>query len=218
MTRPTDQRSLNRNGSEWWSLAKVEPNHEAWPVTMKSLPRLILDIAEQLPEGEVLRSGRFLHLSSRSAVQRALARLVVEQKLFRVDRGFYVAAVDGRFGRRSPAPTRVVRSLANALGEMIVEHGDHSANKLGLSTQIPVRCIFLSTGRSRELHIGKKVVSIRHAPKWLMALGETGAGDAVRALESLGPLWAADAVPKLHERLPEGEWSALVRARGTYPS
>jgi hypothetical protein len=184
---------------------------------MKTLTELILEITQQLPEGQVMTPSMLLQFGSRSAVQRGLSSLVAEQKLFRIERGVYVAVVVTRFGVRMPAPEKVVRSLANARGEVLVESGACAANKLGLSTQVPVRAIFLSSGRSRELQIGKSIVSIRQAPRWLMALGATEAGDAVRALEWLGPLWVADAVPKLHKRLPESEWSALVDAQGSFP-
>ncbi|WP_258879470.1 DUF6088 family protein, partial [Pseudomonas aeruginosa] len=128
---------------------------------MKALPEKILDIIQQLPEGEVLTPSRFLHHGSRHAVQRGLSRLVEGGKLFRVARGIYVAAVETRFGVRPPAPEKVVHSLANALGEVLVDHGARAANKLGLSTQVPVRYVFLTDGRSRELQVGKTTVSIR---------------------------------------------------------
>jgi len=173
---------------------------------MKALPEKILDIIQQLPEGEVLTPSRFLHHGSRHAVQRGLSRLVEGGKLFRVARGIYVAAVETRFGVRPPAPEKVVHSLANALGEVLVDHGARAANKLGLSTQVPVRYVFLTTGRSRKLQVGKTTVSIRHAPRWLMALGATGAGDAIRVLDWLGEASVGDAVSKLHKLLPENEW------------
>jgi len=78
---------------------------------------------------------------SRHAVQRGLSRLIEGGKLFRVARGIYVAAVETRFGVRPPAPEKVVHSLANALGEVLVDHGARAANKLGLSTQVRKRSI-----------------------------------------------------------------------------
>lgn len=184
---------------------------------MKALPEKILDIIQQLPEGEVLTPSRFLHHGSRHAVQRGLSRLVEGGKLFRVARGIYVAAVETRFGVRPPAPEKVVHSLANALGEVLVDHGARAANKLGLSTQVPVRYVFLTDGHSRELQVGKTTVSIRYAPRWLMALGATGAGEAIRALDWIGEASVGYAVFKLHKLLPESEWGDLVSAHRSLP-
>lgn len=119
---------------------------------------------------------------------------------------------------RSPAPERVVRSWGSARGEVIVHSGARSANKLGLTTQVPVRLVYLSSGRSRELRIGKRIVLIHHAQRWSIALGDTGVGEAIRGLEWLGPLWAAKALQKLHKLLPEAEWSALVNAQSQVPA
>lgn len=185
---------------------------------MKTLPELILGITHKLSEGEILTPSRFLHLTSRSAVYRELCRLVADEKLLRIGRGLYVATVVTPFGVRTPTTKKVVCSLANALGETITDTGARSANKLGLSTQVPVHDVFLSTGRSRKLQIGKTIVSIQHAPQWLMALGPTKAGDAVRALDWLGPLCADETVKKLRKLLPENEWSILVSAHGSFPT
>lgn len=184
---------------------------------MKTLPEQMLDRTRQLSEGEVVTPSSFLEFGSRSAVQRGLSSLVAEGKLLRIERGFYVATIESRFGVRGPAPERVVRSWGNARGEAIADSGARSANKLGLTTQVPVRHVYLSSGRSRELRIGRLVVSIHHAPPWSMALGDTGVGEAIRAIEWLGPRWAAEALQKLHKLLPESEWSALVGAQGCVP-
>lgn len=77
----------------------------------------------------------------------------------------------------------IVRSLAKVQGELIVASGARVANKSGLTTQVPFRYVFLTTRRSRVLQVGETTVLIRHAPRWLMALGATGAGDAIRALD-----------------------------------
>ena len=185
---------------------------------MKALPEKILAIIQQLPEGEVLTPGRFVHQGPRHAVQRGLSRLVEGGKLFRVARGFYIAAVETRFGARKLAPEMIIRSLANVQSELIVATGASVSNKWGLTTQVPVRYVFLTTGRSRVLQVGKTTVSIRHAPRWLMALGATGAGDAIRALDWLGKASVGDAVSKLHKLLPESEWRALVSAHRSLPA
>jgi hypothetical protein len=56
-----------------------------------------------------------------------------------------------------------------------------------LTTQVPVRSVYLTSGRSRKMHLGKQVVELRHAPRWQLALANRPAGEAVRALAWLGP-------------------------------
>lgn len=133
-------------------------------------------------------------------------------------RGLYVAPVTSRFGKRPPAPEMVIRSLAVATREVIVASGAQSANALGLTRQMPVQAIFLTSGRSRILQLGKTEIVIKHAPKWQMALGASYAGQAVRALAWMGPLHARGAAVKLKKLLPASEWRALQSTRYLLPA
>ncbi len=82
----------------------------------------------------------------------------------RVTRGFYVAVKNSRLGPVSPPVNKIVDSLASITGHAIVRHGAVAANALGLTTQVPVRQIYLTDGRARTLNLGKQVIEIRHAP------------------------------------------------------
>ncbi|MFI7864425.1 DUF6088 family protein [Ectopseudomonas khazarica] len=64
--------------------------------------------------------------------------------------------------------------------------GAYASNALGVSTQAPICDIFLTNGQARTLRLGAYQIEIRRAPAWLMLLGRTRAGDAVRALEWIG--------------------------------
>lgn len=115
----------------------------------------------------------------------------------------------GRFGKRSPATAKVISALALKNQQVIVLSGARAANALGLTQQVPVREIFVTSGRSRILQLGKAQVTIKHAPHWQVALGATIAGDAVRALAWLGKRHAQEAIAKLHAHLPSSEWYIL---------
>lgn len=185
---------------------------------MSRLSEEILKRTQCLSEGSLLLAQDLLYLGSRRAVNQALSQLAKEEHLLRVARGLYVAPIVSRFGRRSPAPEMVVRSLAEATREVIVVHGARSANTLGLTRQMPVRLIFLTSGRSRILHLGKSEIVIKHAPKWQMALGASLAGEAVRALAWMGPLHSHESAAKLKKLLPASEWLALQSTRCLLPA
>lgn len=185
---------------------------------MSSLAEVILKRIRCLPEGSLLSARDLLHLGSRGAVNQAFSRLAKDEHLLRVARGLYVAPVSTRFGKRPPATEKVIRSLAVATHEVIVASGARSANALGLTRQIPVREIFLTSGRSRILRLGKAEIVIKHAPKWQMALGASYAGQAVRALAWLGPHHTRGAAVKLKKLLPASEWRALQSTRSLLPT
>lgn len=128
-----------------------------------------------------------LHLGTRAAVDQALSRLTKRGQLIRAGRGVYLRPIASRFGPRTPSVEQAVEALASQKGEVIVSSGAAAANALGLTTQVPVRSVYLTSGRSRKMHLGKQVVELRHAPRWQLALANRPAGAAVRALAWLGP-------------------------------
>ncbi|MGB3836260.1 DUF6088 family protein [Castellaniella sp.] len=184
---------------------------------MNSLPKAILQHARSLPEGGVLSPKEFLHLGSRSAVDQAFSRFAKQGKLLRVARGAYTAPVNSRFGSRAPAPEKIIQSLAEHNGEVVVPHGASAANTLGLTQQVPIREVYLTSGRTRKLQIDHSEILVKHAPRWMLALGERQAGTAVRALAWIGPAFAQQSLASLRRTLPAAEWQALALARAALP-
>ncbi|MBR5950624.1 MAG: type IV toxin-antitoxin system AbiEi family antitoxin domain-containing protein [Actinomycetaceae bacterium] len=185
---------------------------------MSHLAETIVSAARALPEGGLLSAKDFLHLGTRAAVDQTLSRLTREGKLMRVGRGAYAAPMLSRFGARPPSTEAVLKSLESTRGETIVASGATEANALGLSTQVPTREIFLTTGRPRTFQLGNRTVEIRRGNRWQMVLGARLSGKAIRALSWLGPERAPSALKALHTRLPPEEWAALRSARSVMPS
>lgn len=185
---------------------------------MSTLPEAILLYAQSLPEGGVLSPKEFLHLGSRAAIDQAFSRWTKEGKLLRVTRGTYVAPISSRFGTRAPAPEKVARSLAAQSGEVVAAHGAAEANALGLTQQVPIREVYVTSGRTRKLKLGRSEVLVKHVPRWMLALGTGRAGAAVRALAWMGPKHASTSLAALRRNLPPSEWQALMSSRAALPS
>lgn len=185
---------------------------------MSHLAEQILSAARVMPEGGLLSPKEFLHLGSRAAIDKTLSRLAQEGKLMRVSRGAYVIPHQGRFGTRPPSTESVVQAIEASCGETVVANGAAEANALGLTTQVPIREVFLTSGSSRTLHLGNRRVELKHGNRWQLALGKRLAGKAIRALSWLGPEAAPEALKKLRGKLPESEWEAVLGARPLLPS
>jgi hypothetical protein len=187
-------------------------------VAMKKLPQTILAAARALPEGGVLSPREFLHLGNRAAIDQALSRLAKSGELMRIGRGLYAAPVASRFGMRAPSPEKVVQELEHRTGEVLVPHGAIEANRLGLTQQVPIRDIYLSSGPKRRLQFGKAEMLVEHVSPKSIALGKRPAGAAARAVVWLGPKNASWSLRKVHEALSFEEWHVLTNARRTFPS
>lgn len=185
---------------------------------MTTTAERILAHAEILPEGHAFSAKELLHLGQRPAIDQALSRLVRRGRLLRIGRGLYTHPVRSRFGARAPAPEAVIESLAERTGETITPSGAVSANRLGLTTQNPTKAVYMTSGPSRTLTIGKQQVELRHAPAWQLRASTSRAGEALRALAWLGPKKAKGKARILGRKLTSAERSELAALRAQTPT
>jgi hypothetical protein len=183
-----------------------------------ALSEQILEVAAQLPEGTPLAAKTLLHLGGRVAVDQALSRLVRQGMLMRAGRGLYVRPIETRFGKRPPAIPKVLDAIGVLKGEVLAPHGAAAANSLGLTTQVPSATVYLTSGRSRRLALGKQTVELRHAPSWQLAFPSSRIGQALRALAWFGRERASEAVQALRGKLSKAELQELANARARLPT
>ncbi|MCU1323052.1 MAG: hypothetical protein JWM43_2701 [Acidobacteriaceae bacterium] len=187
-------------------------------VDMQRLTEQIMSETKSLPEGMPLSAKSLLHLGSRAAVDQTLSRLVHRGQLLRAGRGLYVTPVVSRFGKRAPAVEAVIENLADVRGETIVPSEASSANALGLTTQVPTKAVYLTSGRPRTLALGKQTVQLRHVRPWKLTLAHEPAGQIVRALSWAGPAHVESAANTIRTKVPNEEFRKVVRHAAKLPS
>jgi Family of unknown function (DUF6088) len=184
----------------------------------QKLAERIMTHAEALSGGTPVAAKGLLHLGNLAAVDQALSRLAERGRLIRLGRGVYVRPVTGRYGTRTPSVEQAVQAFAKQRGEVIVPIGAAAANSVGLTTQVPVRFVYLTSGRSRTMSFGKQIVELRHAPRRQLVLAHRPAGAAIRALGWLGPENAGTALETLKRKLSPADFSELVTAVPQLPT
>ena len=185
---------------------------------MQSLPSQIMSYAAESPEGTLMCPSAQLHLGSRAAVDQALSRLARKRELIRICQGVYVRPIQTRFGPRPPAADKVLASLSALWGETIVPCGGMAANALGLTTQVPVRQVYLTSGPNRKLKLGGLAVELRHAPRWQLVVPHRPAGDAIRALAWLGPEEIEENLGAIEKKLSSKDFEELAATRAVMPA
>lgn len=181
--------------------------------------RILRRVRAQTAHGTrtVFTAKDFFDFGSRAATDQALSRLVRAGALRRVSRGMYDLPRVNPILKRSPAPDidAVVDAVARRDDITIVPNGLAAANRLGLTNAVSARNDYLTDGPSRTLHIGGRIVRLRHAGPKLMSLKDRPAGDIVRALHWLGRDTASGdtVVSTLRRRLPADVKKDLARAR-----
>ncbi|MCI0776078.1 MAG: type IV toxin-antitoxin system AbiEi family antitoxin domain-containing protein [Chloroflexi bacterium] len=180
------------------------------------LATTVLRHAKKLPEGGIVSPKEFLHLGTRANVDQVLSRLARKGLLLRIGRGMYTVPLKSRFGIRPPSSRSVIEAISLRTGETIVPSGAVAANALGLSTQIPMRELFLTSGPSRSIKLGRRQVELKHAPHWQVREGVAGA--ALRALLSMGDEYSEETLNQLWPKLSEAEKKQLKFSRGSGPA
>jgi hypothetical protein len=185
---------------------------------MSALAESVLARARSLPEGVPVVAKEFLGLGTRAAVDQTLSRLAKGGRLLRAGRGLYLVPVETRFGLRAPTASLVADSVAELRGESVAPSGAAEANKLGLTTQVPVREVYLTSGRTRWLKVGAQELELRHAPAWQLLFPTGRAGQALRVLGWVGQKHARENLEAIRRNLGEEELEQLARAMGRLPS
>ena len=137
--------------------------------------------------GHPFTAREFLKLGSRKAVDCALARLIAENTITRVNQGIYMRPKSTQFVKVvAPDVYEVVKAVAARTGETIGMAGAEAAQRLKLSTQVPIQAMFYTTGSTRELTINNQRVKLRHVADRKLALAGKPAGMVLSALWYLG--------------------------------
>jgi len=176
----------------------------------------IMEFAAQSPEGTIFGAKELLHLGPRNAVDQALRRLAQRKKLLRVGRGMYAAPIESRWGIRGPSPHEIVQAHARKWNAKIARTPVATASALGLTLQVPVQEIWLTSRKSCQIYVGKLPITFRHAPGYLLHEGMPG--HVVRALAWAREDLAVETLTKLEEHLSPSDREVLLGLRGSLPS
>src|SRR5262245_54736941 len=138
--------------------------------------------------GKVFTSKDFLDLGGRDAVDQALSRLSRGGDIKRIGRGLYhYPRMNARLGIAvSPDADDIAQALARQTGTRVPPAGAVAATRLGLSTQVPGKLLYLTDGYSREVEASDLVFTFKHvAPKEFPPGSPTSAA-VFQALRHLG--------------------------------
>lgn len=148
---------------------------------------LIKEYIAGLPQGEPFTSNSLRNYASTENIRQILNRLVKAGYLTRVARGIFVKPEYLESGEEiPPSPIEIARSIASATGETILVHGAEAARQLQLSTQVPMRQVFYTSGNTRTLKILNRSFRLKHVNPSRLVATETVAGLVISALRYLG--------------------------------
>jgi hypothetical protein len=126
-------------------------------------------------------------LGTDKAINMSLSRLTKQGKLKRLAHGIYLVPKKDRLvGVKYPSLEEIAQAIARRDRARIRPAGAYALHKLGLSTQVPMKLVYLTDGTPRKIRIGKGSIKFKaSAPKKLSLKGKISSL-VVMALEELG--------------------------------
>lgn len=174
---------------------------------------------EAIPTGEPFTTASLLTLGTRASVDQNLRRLARSGHIASVGRGVYVRPRMSRYvGAVMPEPYKVAEVIARSTGATIQVHGAEAARQFGLTTQVPTQPVYLTTGPSRRIKMGKLEVTLKHTtPRKLALSGRPGV--ALAALRHLGKREVTPTIIEaIRRKLEPSEFERLREATGVMPA
>ena len=151
----------------------------------------------------------------KAAVDQALSQPARIEELIQVCHGVYVRPISTWFGLLPPIVEKVLVSVSTLWGETFEPSSRRAANDLGLTTQVPIRSVYLTYIPGRKLKLGGLAVELRHAPRWQLTAPHRLAADAVRTLAWKGLNEVEVGLDAIRSILPSEDLRELDRSPAT---
>lgn len=121
--------------------------------------------------GQIFMPADFKDLGTSAAIRKALSRLVEQNQLVRMGQGIYTTPInDDVFGPVMPTVEEMASVIAKKERVKIMPSGQYALNKIGLSTQVPMRLVYLTSGNKKSIAIGKSALVFKPASAKKLAM------------------------------------------------
>jgi hypothetical protein len=157
-------------------------------VTMDNAHKYIQHSVSRRKKGDLIFPSDFRSKGTQAAIKTALSRLSREGKLKRLAHGiYYVPKIDPLFGAVYPAPEEVAEAIAKKEKVRIKPAGAYALHRLGLTTQVPTRLVYITDGENRQIKIGNTVIKFNATTPKKMSLEGQLSSLVILALDELNP-------------------------------
>lgn len=142
---------------------------------------------ENMHEGQILFISDFSDLNgNEKVVSRALSAEEKKGNIVRLAKGMYLRPNSTRFGIVYPSVDEMVKAIAHRDKSKVQPCGMTALNMLGLSTQVPTKYTYLTSGSSRKLKLGDRLIELKRSVPKNFVFKTTLGALLMQALKSLG--------------------------------
>ena len=140
---------------------------------------------QEAPNGTLFFNNNFLEFDD-EYVGQILSDLAKEGMIHHLSRGVYLKTEETRFGLVYPPVEDIAEAIARRDNAQVIPTGATAQNILGLSTQVPMNAVFLTSGSARKIKLGGRTITFRRAVPKNFAVKGRYTCLIVQALKAIG--------------------------------
>lgn len=154
---------------------------------MESIDKNITNHIDKTQRGKIFFPEDFSEYGSSGAIRLTLHRLVERGEIKRIAQGVYVKPkISKLLGELTPTAEDIAIAIAKRDKARIIPTGVYAQNRLGLSTQVPTKAVYLTDGSPRLIKVGRRTILFKKtSPKNLSTKGEISSL-VIQALKDIG--------------------------------
>lgn len=167
----------------------------------------------ELPGGSVFTTSDFADLANDNNLRQIVFRLENEGKIRRILPGIYDKPLYSNILKQNVSPdiNAVAEAIARKNNWSIIPSGNVALNLLGISTQVPAKWEYLSSGDSKDYRIGNASISFTHRADKELNRMSTKTALIIQAIKSLGDEnISEDIIAKFASKLSDIEKTQLL--------
>ncbi|MBL6445404.1 hypothetical protein JMN32_03745 [Fulvivirga sp. 29W222] len=144
-------------------------------------------IKKKFNKGDIFFISDFTELGSYEAVRKSLQRLATEDEIGRIAKGIYfLPKKHERLGTIFPHAEQIAEAIAMRDKARIIPTGITALNKLGLSTQIPLKAVYLTDGSARQIEVGNQTIQFKKTNPKNLSIDHQLSNLIIQALKAIG--------------------------------
>lgn len=144
-------------------------------------------IENKVNKGEIFFIADFTELGNYEAVRKSLQRLTKDKSIERIAKGIYfLPKKHERLGIIYPHAEQIAKAIAKRDKARIIATGSTALNLLGLSTQIPLKVVFLTDGSARKIKVGKQTIEFKKTNPKNLSIEHRLTNLVIQGLKAIG--------------------------------
>lgn len=174
----------------------------------------ILYLIQKRGRGIVFSSQDFIQKFKRWEIDRSLTDLEKEGKIIRMIPGLYAFPKYSQLLKEYIAPDMetIAQGIARKNDWKIFPEGNTALLYLGLSTQVPAKYIYLSSGRHRKYNINGTILEFKELNSKTISINDKNTNLVVQSIATLGKIAASEEsfIRKLSKCFSQEEWTKIA--------